>query len=220
MIDIIEPELKPFHLSASYTIGSHILPGETINTIQEILQDQLKLTILPCNEIIAGVKKGTFDLGLIESPLFDSSLIYKEWIEDELVICSKKPLTNSLGEEELKSCRLICRKEGSLTRNLITRFLKDCNLSYKSFKSLLEIDNTTAMIQSVKWAKPNPDTPTIAIISQLAIQDELKYKELYQSRICNHPMIRKLHLIYSKNKEHHATLNHIVRQLMYNFPKR
>lgn len=219
MIDIIEPELKPFHLAASYTIGSHILPGETINTIQKILQDKLKLTILPCDEIIAGIKEGIFDLGLIESPLFDSSLIYKEWIEDELVICSKKPLANTLCEEELKSCKLICRKEGSLTRNLITNFLKDCHLSYKSFKSISEIDNATAIIQSIKWAKPNLKNPTIAIMSQLAIQDELKYNELYQSRICNNPIIRKFHFIYSKNKEYDPTVNHIVKQLMGNIPK-
>ncbi|MBU1668141.1 hypothetical protein KKC13_06950 [bacterium] len=214
MIDIIKPELKPFHLAASYTIGSHILPGETINTIQKILQGKLKLTILPCNEIIAGIKEGTFDLGLIESPLFDSSLIYKEWIEDELVICSKKPLASSLGEEELKACKLICRKEGSLTRNFITDFLKKCNLSYESFNSLSEIDNATAMIQSVKWAKPNVKNPTIAIMSQLAIQNELKYNELYQSRICNNPMIRKFHLIYSQGNQDNRAVNHIINQLM------
>lgn len=216
MIDIIEPELKPFHLAASYTIGSHILPGKPIDTIQEIVQAKLKLTILPCNEIIAGVKKGTFDLGLIESPIFDSKLIYKEWIEDELVICSKKPLPKSLGKKELKSCKLICRKEGSLTRNFITSFLKDYNLSYKSFKSLLEIDNATAMIQSVKWARPNPVNPTVAIISQFAIQDELKYKELYQSRICNNPMIRKFYLIYSKDKVTNVAFNDIIKQLIKN----
>lgn len=213
MTDTIEPELKPFHLAASYTIGSHILPGETIDTIRDSVEGQLKLTILPCNEIIAGIKKGIFDLGLIESPLFDSSLIYKEWIEDELVICSKKPLASFLGKEELKTCKLICRKEGSLTRNFITSFLKECNLSYQSFKSLSEIDNATAMIQSVKWAKPNPDNPTIAIMSQLAIQDELKYNDLYQSRICNNPMIRKFHLIHTKDKSSDSAVKDIIRKL-------
>lgn len=214
MTNIVEQERKPFHLAASYTIGSHILPGEPIDTVREIIQSKLKLTILSSHEIIAGVKEGTFDLGLIEFPLFDSSLIYKEWMEDELVLCSKLPLGSSLGAKELKRCKLICREEGSLTKNFITDCLNKSGLSYQSFKSLSEIDNATAMIQSVKWAKYNPDNPTVAILSQLAIQDELKHNELYQSRICNNPMIRKFHLIYTKDKTSNIPLHHIITKLM------
>jgi len=40
-------------------------------------------------------------LGLIESPVFDDALVYKEWMEDELVVCSKTPLQDPLGEDEL-----------------------------------------------------------------------------------------------------------------------
>jgi len=207
-------ELKPFHLAASYTIGSHILPGTPIDNIRKTVEGKLKLTILPCNEIIEGINKGIFDLGLIESPLYNRNLIYKEWMEDEMVVCSKKPLPHSLNEELLSNCNLVCRTEGSLTRNFITEALKKLGLSYQTFNSLREVDNATAIIQSIKWAKPNIDHPTIAIVSQLAIEDELKYSALYQSRICNQPIIRKFHLIYSKEKQNDHLLNEIIDQLM------
>jgi len=203
-----------FHLAASYTIGSYILPGELIDNINEILNGKLRLTILPCDEIISGIKKGIFDLGLIESPLFDEKLVYKEWMEDEMVICSQKPLSNSLEKEELSTCKLICRKEGTLTRNFITGFLADLDLSYKSFNSLSEVDNATAMIQSIKWTKPNQKNPTIAIVSELAIEDELKYNKLYKSRIYSKPMVRKFHLIYDKERVSDENLDNIITNLL------
>jgi len=205
-----------FHLAASYTIGSYILPGELIDDMNKILNGRLRLTILPCDEIISGIKKGIFDLGLIESPLFDEKLIYKEWMEDEMVICSQKPLSNSLEKEELSTCKLICRKEGSLTRNFITNFLADLDLSYKSFNSLSEVDNATAMIQSIKWTKPNQENPTIAIVSELAIEDELKYNKLYKSRIYSKPMVRKFHLIYDKERVSDENLYNIISNLLKN----
>jgi DNA-binding transcriptional LysR family regulator len=203
-----------FHLAASYTIGSYILPGELTDNINEILNGKLRLTILPCDEIISGIKKGIFDLGLIESPLFDEKLVYKEWMEDEMVICSQEPLSDSLEKEELSRCKLICRKEGTLTRNFITNFLADLDLSYKSFNSLSEVDNATAMIQSIKWTKPNQKNQTIAIVSKLAIEDELKYNKLYISRICNKPMLRNFHLIYDKEKISNNDLNKIISNLL------
>ncbi len=205
---------ETFHLAASYTIGSHILPGETMENINHIVKGRIKLTIIPCDEIITGIKEGIYDLGLIESSLFDENLVYKEWLGDELVICSQKPISDSLEKEELSSCKLICRKEGSLTRNFITDFLAQLNLSYKSFNSLSEVDNATAMIQSIKWAKPNIENPTIAIVSDLAIEDELKYNKLFKSRIYNKPMKRKFHLIYDKKKISDKNLHLIIAKLL------
>ena len=213
---MIKDTTKIFRLAASYTIGSHILPGEPIYDIGQKVNSKITLKIIPCDVIIKGVKEGEFDLGLIESPIFDDALIYKEWMEDELVICSKNPLPISLGKDELNSCRLICRKEGSLTREVITDFLQKVGLSYESFWSLSEIDNATAAIQSVKWSKPNKEHPTVAIVSQLSIEYELNSKTLYQSRICNQEMNRKFYLIYNRenfDKAHIHEVNEILESI-------
>ncbi len=204
---------ETYKLAASYTIGSYILPGEPMDRIKKIVDKKIQLSIIPCDEILAGVRAGEFEIALIESPLEDRELTFKEWKSDELVVCSKAPLSDNFGAEEIASCKLICRPEGTLTRDYVTNFLKNFNLSYNSFKSLLEIDNPTAMIQSIKWSKPNQDNPTIAIVSQLAIESELAYKELYQSQINNTPMKRKFHIVYNKKNSDMETIDNIIASL-------
>ncbi|HHB95197.1 MAG TPA: hypothetical protein ENK88_08630 [Campylobacterales bacterium] len=210
---MVKDTIDTFKLAASYTIGSHILPGKPISDISQKLHSKIKLKITTCDKIIEGLKKSEYDLGLIETPIFDNSLIYKEWMKDELVICSKMPIPNSIDENELGKYRLIARKKDSLTRIVISNFLENIGLSYKNFKSISEINNPTAMIQSIKWSKPNRENPTVAIVSQIAIEDELKRKELHISRIKNHPIIRKFYLIYNQNSHNYIDIEEIIKSL-------
>jgi len=202
-----------FRLGTSPTIGTLILPGKPLIEIGKRLDSMIKLTIEPCDKIVAGVKNNTYDLGLIESPVFDDDLVYKEWMEDELVICSLKALPENLNEEELSHCNLLCRNRNSPTRMFINDFFDKVDLSYETFYSLSEIDNASAAIQGIKWSKPNKEHPTVAIVSQLAIEDELKQESLHQSRIKNSPMIRKFYLIYNKSDNEHNYIDDIIHYL-------
>jgi len=204
---------KSFNLGTSPTIGTHILPGDPLINISERLKSKIKLTIATCDKIIEGVKKKELDLGLIESPIFDDALVYKEWMEDELVVCSKVPLHEPLGEEELSHCKLLCRNANSPTRVFITDFFKKLGLSYKTFDSLFEVDNATSAIQGIKWSKPNSEHPTVTIVSQLAIEDELDKEVLYQSRIENKSMIRKFYLIHDKDAKDHSYVEDVIKYL-------
>lgn len=199
-----------FKLGTSPTIGAHILPGDPLINISKRLNSKIKLTITSCDMVIDGVKKREFDLGLIESPLFDNALVYKEWMEDELVVCSKIPLQDFLGENELSNYRLLCRNVNSPTRVFITDFFEALGLSCETFYSVSEIDNITATIQGIKWSKPNSEHPTVAIVSKLAIKDELDKKVLYQSRIGNKSMHRKFYLIYNKENQDNSYIEDII----------
>ena len=66
--------LTTFSLAASYNIGSYILPGPIIETINQSTDSKIKVNICACTTIIEGLKNGDFDLGLIEIPLFDDEL--------------------------------------------------------------------------------------------------------------------------------------------------
>jgi len=210
---MIKNDTKVFRLAASYTIGSHILPGKPISDISQKLQSKIELKITSCDKIIDGIKKSEYDLGLIETPIFDDSLVYKEWMEDELVICSKIPIPQNISEDEINRYRLIARKEDSLTRMVISNFLAKKGLSYQSFKSISEIDNATAAIQSIKWSKPDKENPTVAIVSQLAIEDELKRAELHKARIKDLPIVRKFYLIYNSEKHQDIDIDDIIESL-------
>ena len=204
---------KTFRLGTSPTIGTLILPGKPLIEIGKRLDATIKLTIEPCDKIVAGVKNNTYDLGLIESPVFDDALVYKEWMEDELIVCSLKALPKNLNEDDLSHYNLLCRNRDSPTRIFISDFFDKIDLSHETFYSLSEIDNASAAIQGIKWSKPNKEHPTVAIVSQLAIEDELKKASLHQSRIKNSPMIRKFYLIYNKSDNEQSYIEDIIHYL-------
>jgi len=205
---------QPLYLAASYTIGTYILPGEAIEYISEQSNNKMRLNINSCDNIVKGVKTGEFDLGFIESPIFDDELTYREWLGDELIVCSKIELPKSLDRELLSNYKLICREENSPTRSIVNNFLEKFDLSFMSFESLLEINNTTAAIQSVKWSKPNLQNPTITFVSNLAIEDELKHQELFQSRIFNHPIKRTFYIITQKDIKEDSLIQTIINRFL------
>ena len=203
-----------FRLGASHTIGSYILPGEIIDTIYQKSEHKIKLTVAPSTEIVKAIKEKRLDLGFIESFIFNNSLVYREWIDDELVICSKKKLPDSLARNELSKCRLVSSERGSFSRAFIGDFLKREGLSYDTFDSVSEVDNPAAIIQSIKWSKPNAPITAVAIVSKIAIEYELKYDHLYQSSINNTPITRKLHILYREDSEYIDIIKDICEELL------
>ena len=193
---------KPFRLGASHTIGSYILPGERIDRIHQQVNKKIKLTIAPCDEIVKAVREKKLDLGFIESPVFDENLLHKDWMDDELVVCSKKQLPSSLDEDDINKCRIVCREKGTLSRKFIENFLYKQGLSCYDFASISEVDSPVAIIQSIKWSKPHTPITAVAIVSKIAIEYELKYNDLYESSINNTPIIRKFYLIYQKDSNY------------------
>jgi len=198
---MLKERVETFKIGASYIIGSYILPGEPLNRISKVVDKKIKLNITNCDKIIRGVENEEFNLGLIENrPFLSKKLIYQKWLEDELVICSKVELPKILKKEDLKKLNLITRDENSPTKQTISQFFKQAGISHKNFHSTIRADNPTALIQGVKWSKPNINNPTISITSKIAIEDEVRDKKLYISRIENLIMRRTFYLVYYKNK--------------------
>ncbi len=203
-----------FRIGASPTIGMYVLPGEVIDSIHHTVKRKIELIIAPCDEIIKAIKKKKLDLGFIESPIFDDALIYREWMEDEMVLCSKKKLDPSLNKKNLASCRIICREKASVSRAFIEDFFKQQNISYQDFNAISEVDNTTAIIQSIKWSKPQNPITAVAMVSKISIEYELKYNDLYASKINNTPLIRKFYILYEKDSKQNSIIEEICDELL------
>jgi len=208
----IETEDK-FMLGASQIIGSFILPGEIIDTIHQQVNCRIKLTVAPCKEIVKAIKEKKLDFGFIEFPIFDDSLVYREWLEDEMVVCSKKPLPRSLGRDDLNKCRIVCKARGEYSREFTESFLEEQGLSIYDFDAISEVDNVTSIIQSIKWSKPHAPITAIAIVSNLAIEYELKYNDLYKSCINNTPIARKFYILYREDSKHVDIIKNICDKL-------
>jgi DNA-binding transcriptional LysR family regulator len=203
-----------FRLGASFTIGSYVIPGECLNTISETIGNDINLSIDLSEKIINGIKDRKFDVGVIEVPIFNDDLIYREWFDDELVIVSNTQLPKFLRTEELYEFRWICREEGSHTRKLIGEVFEELGVSCQSFNVLSEVSNTTAALQSVKRAKQDRGQPTVTIISKHAVADEVHKGELYESRMYGFTMTRKFYIVYSKENKNNVFVDNVVNYIL------
>jgi len=203
-----------FRLGASFTIGSYVLPGECLNRMSELIGSDINLHIDVTDNIVQKIKDNKLDLALIESPVFDHDLIYREWIEDELVFCSNSPLPKILKTEELYNFGWICREEGSHSRKLITEVFKELGVSCKTFNVLTEVGNTTTALQSVKKAKKSFTNPTVTVISRHAIHEEVLSGELFEARMRGYTMKRKFYIVYAKDNKNNAFIDNVTNYIL------
>jgi len=203
---------KSFRLGTTYTIGSYILPGQLNQNINSANGATVKVTISNCIDVINRLNSKEIDLGIIETPTFHKDIIAQEWIDDEMVICSNIELEPFIEKNDFYKYRLICQNESSPINKLIHRFFKKIGISHRDFHAISTIDNTTASIQSVRWSRPNIEHPTITIVSSLAIEDEVKYKKLFMSRIKNYPLMRKFYIVYHKDVDI-KSIENIIQEL-------
>jgi DNA-binding transcriptional LysR family regulator len=203
-----------FKLGASYTIGTYIIPGECLNEMSNVICNDVNLSIALSSEIVAKIKDRKLDLGLIESPVFDSDLIYREWLEDELVVVSNVPIPKILNTEDLYGFRWICREELSHTRKVISEVFSELGVTCSSFNVISEVSNTTAVLQNLKKSKKDVSSPVVTIISKHAITDEVSKNELFEARLRGYTMNRSFYIVYSKENKHNAYVEKVVDYVM------
>ncbi|MGB5505950.1 MAG: LysR family transcriptional regulator [Sulfurovum sp.] len=213
ILKIINKEIT-FRLGASFTIGTYIIPGQCLNTISEAINNSVNLDIDLSDNIIQKLKDRKIDVGLIESPIMDHDLIYREWLEDELVVVSNVPIPKTLKTEELYDYDWICRDEGSHTRKVVADVFDELGVSCKSFNVLSEVSNTTTVLQTLKKSDRNPERPVVSILSKYAIMDEVASEELFEARLRGYTMMRKFYIVYSKENKHNAYVDKVVNYIL------
>jgi len=203
-----------FKLGASYTIGTYVIPGECLNEMSSVINNDVNLSIALSGEIVAKIKDRKLDLGLIESPVFDSDLVYREWLEDELVVVSNVPISKILNTEELYDFRWICREESSHTRKVVSEVFSELGVSCDRFNVIGEVSNTTAVLQNLKKSKKDTNSPVVTIISKHAVADEVSKNELFEARLRGYNMTRSFYIVYSKENKHNAYVEKVVDYVM------
>ncbi len=209
ILKIINKQMT-FRLGASYTIGTYVVPGECLNAMSDTINNDVNLSIDNSDSIVAKLKDRKLDVGLIESPVMDGDLMYREWLEDELVVVSNVPIPKTLKTEELYDYRWICREESSHTRKIVSEVFEELGVSCKSFDVISEVSNTTAVLQAIKRSKKDVAKPTVSIISKHAIADEVARGELFESRLRGYTMKRKFYIVYTKENKHNAYVDNVV----------
>ncbi|MCK5294400.1 MAG: LysR family transcriptional regulator, partial [Arcobacteraceae bacterium] len=154
-----------FIFGTSKVIGDYILP-KVLNDIKAKINNEVSVNVGLSQEAIDDLLDKKVDMALIESPIFQDGIIYREWIEDEIVVFSNQPLPRKMKNENALSYKWVCRDTHSHTRKLFKEYLEmsgfdDC----ETFNVITESSSLTTIIQTIIHAPKEDTTPTVSIAS-------------------------------------------------------
>lgn len=198
-----------FIIGASFMIGNYILP-DFITEIQDAIKNDAMIKVDDSDSITEELFDKKVDLALLESPIFQDGIIYREWMDDELVIVSRTPLPSIIKKEDLFTFNWICREEESHTRQIIQAEFEKIGVDCKSFELRSIVTSSTAVKQTILKAPVMHDRPTVSIISKHMIVDEVEREELYFARVKGLKLTRKLYLAYLKDRKHDAFMDGVI----------
>ena len=202
IIRIINKELT-FVIGASFTIGNYVLPY-CLNDLQEAISNEVLIDIGSSHAILDKLLDKKIDLALIETPVTRDGVIYKEWLEDELVLFSNTKLPKQLKPDDLNKFNWICREESSHTRKIASEAFAEVGLECKRFNTLSTVTSQTGVKQTVLKAKNDTDVATVSLLSKFVIEDELNSGLLHMSNIKGLKIKRHFYVVYLKERKHDA----------------
>jgi len=212
LLDIINKDIT-FIFAASKVIGDYILPT-VLNEIKQTINNEVNINVGLSKECIVDLLDKKVDMALIESPIFEDGIIYRDWMEDEIVIFSNQPLPKRVKNEDLQSYKWVCRDPESHTRKLFKEYLdlagfQDCD----TFNIVTQSSSLTAILQTVLHSS-KIDTPTVSIASYKALKEYEDDRKLYVARLPKLTMKRTLYIAYLKERKHDAFIDTVLSYLM------
>jgi DNA-binding transcriptional LysR family regulator len=213
IIKIMNKELT-FVIGASFTIGNYVLPS-FLNGAKKVIENDVLVQIDLSEKVLEELLNKKIDLALIESPIFKDGIIYREWLEDEFVIFSNQPLPRYVNPDDLVNFNWVCRDEESHTRKVIADTFDEAGLECKAFDVASTVTSATALVQTVlRASKSLEDKQTVAIISKVAIEDEVEAGRLFCAKIKGLRFKRNFYVGYIKDRKHDVYLEKMVDFIM------
>ncbi|GAB6045300.1 LysR substrate-binding domain-containing protein [Caminibacter profundus] len=195
---------SPFLIGASPTVGNYNLP-ECIKYFKSLVNKEINLIIKSNDALFEDVKNSAIDMAFVTKKKNDN-LNYVEWLEDELVVFSNKPIPPTLEMEDLKNYKMICREPNSSTREFIKKVFEENRFECDVLNVLSVVHNSTAL----KFTVMSSQEQVVSIISKMVIKDELKEKKLFAAKIKGVNLKRKTYIVFKeKTKDIEAILNFI-----------
>lgn len=212
IVRIIDKELN-FIISSSFTIGSYILPNY-LEDIKEGIGNEVFINIKKSKEAIDDLMAERADIALIESPFFQDGVVYREWMEDELVFFSNMPLPKTLKASDMKRFAWVCREDGSHTKKIMSEVFGDLGITcMDDFEIRSILTDSTAVKQTVLKYPLDAKKQVIAVMSRVVVADEVERGILFESRIKGKRIKRKLYIAYLKQDRRNAFVENVVKYL-------
>ena len=212
LLKIINKEFT-FVMGSSFAIGNYVLPNY-LGEIKKRIDNEVFMNVDVSSNIIEQLEDKKIDVALIESPIFKDNNVYREWVEDELVVFSNQPLKKNLTADDLLECDWICRNEESHTRKLTAEVFEEIGVQCNNFNVIGVLASPTAIKESITHADKNAERPLVSIMSRHVIKSEIEEGRLFEARLKNHKITRNFYIAYMKDRKHDAFVDSVVSYLL------
>ena len=183
-------------IGASTIPGSYILP-RVAYFFKKLHPDvAFEILIEDSGRITSLVLRHELLCGIVGARTVSDKLEYVPLIEDELVlVATKKVLAQkSVTLQKLADIPFLQREAGSGTRQTFENFLEKNNITADNLNIVAILGSTSAVKQAVK------ESLGAAVISRIAVQDELDSNILHEISIRNMKIKRKFYLVRQKKR--------------------
>jgi len=212
LLKIIDKEFT-FVLGSSNAIGNYVLP-KYIGEIKKKIDNEVHMNVALSKEIINQLEDKKLDLALIESPVFKDGIVYREWVEDELVVFSNQPIPKHLKGNDLMGFDWLCRDEGSHTRKLTSEVFEEMGVDCSTFNVLAVLASPTAIKETMINSDKNAKRPLVSVMSRHVIQHEIANGTLFEARLKDIKIVRSFYIAYLKERKNDAFVDNVVNYLL------
>jgi len=181
------------YVASSKTIGNFLTSSIVFDFLSRYEEVRVDHEILNSSQIIEKVKSGNADIGFIEVECDEDELIKEFMSEDEMIVVSSdKSLKKELYLDELFLKKWVLREKGSGTRDMFLAGIGDLSKELSIFMEYMDFAEIKELLFKNK--------DVITCISKVAVQKELKSKDLREIKLKNITIKRNFYCIYHKNK--------------------
>lgn len=168
-------------IGASTTIAQYVLP-RLLGEFSKVYPG-IELSVVSANteQVVSGVVKGAFAMGLIEGPAMRRELKTERFLTDALAVITRAANDGSGREivpaEMIANSRLILREQGSGTRRVVEAALRKAGIRISRANVIMELDSTEAIKSAVEAGLG------IGFVPRRAIHKELKLGTLAELNV-------------------------------------
>ena len=183
-------------IAASTIPGTYLLPSLIARFRNKHPSVSFTIPVSDSKAVVQQVSSHQVLMGIVGSKLADGQISYLPLLEDELIVIAAPSFIkgNRITIKDLTRHPMVCREEGSGTRQEAEKILEGQGLSLDRIKVAAVFGSTDAVKQAVKAGLG------IAIVSRLAVDAELQHKVLKELMLAAPRMKRKFHVVTHKKR--------------------
>ena len=184
-------------IGASTTISEYMLPSLLGDFKSKNADIKLRLRVSNTEGIVSMVENNVIDLGVVEGPVTNKNLLVEVCRTDEMVlICPPSHELAKLDKvtaKDLVKYSLICREEGSGTREVMVDYLSIQGVDKHAVNNCLELGSPEAVKGAVEAGMG------VSVVSSASISKEIKLGSLV-SKPLNPPLTRDFSFVRQRQK--------------------